>query len=112
MHEVIRYVKNHNLGFTIPYTITAKTPVRTRTSSSASTDGQGRSTRLTLIIEVTGEKKKDKEAKVDSPTPLGSGGEQPRALRPLGVRRDHRPLGRPNGDPGPPANRVGQDRAA
>jgi type III restriction enzyme len=62
MEEVVSYVKNHNLGFTIPYTFEGEernyTPdfiVRFKLSNEGI---------LNLIIEVTGEKKKDKEAKV------------------------------------------------
>jgi type III restriction enzyme len=64
MDEVICYAKNYNLGFTIPYTMNGEeknyTPdflVRVR---------DGRDKPLNLIIEVTGEKRKDKEAKVST----------------------------------------------
>lgn len=62
MNEVICYVKNQNLGFTIPYTIEGNERnyypdfiVRIKDSASDP---------LNLVIEVTGERKKDKEAKV------------------------------------------------
>ena len=94
MEEVVSYVKNHNLGFTIPYTISGeernyqpdfivrlKLPenknviARSDSNEAISKDEIPRSTRndrtgvfydkfLNLIIEVTGERKKDKEAKV------------------------------------------------
>ncbi len=61
MEEVISYVKNHNLGFTIPYTFNGEEKnyvpdfiIRLKLS-----DGEI----LNLIIEVTGQKKKEKEAK-------------------------------------------------
>jgi len=64
MDEVDSYVKNHNLGFTIPYAIKGEehqyTPdfiVRIKTDEN-DTDP------LNLIIEVTGERRKDKIAKV------------------------------------------------
>jgi type III restriction enzyme len=62
MHEVVAYVKNDRLGFTIPYTLNGEEHsyypdfiVRVRQPDGS--EGN-------LIIEVTGEKKKDKEAKV------------------------------------------------
>jgi len=64
MDEVVHYVKNHNLGFTIPYTLNGEERnyipdflVRVR---------DGSDDLLNLIIEVTGEKKKDKAAKVST----------------------------------------------
>jgi len=62
MEGIISYVKNQNLGFTIPYTFDGEEKnylpdfiVRLRLNDKDI---------LNLIIEVTGEKKKDKEAKV------------------------------------------------
>jgi type III restriction enzyme len=62
MDEVVCYVKNHNLSFTIPYSLDGEDRnyipdfiVRVR---------DGKDDLLNLIIEVTGEKKKDKAAKV------------------------------------------------
>ncbi len=62
MEEVACYVKNQGLGFRIPYTVGGQEKnyepdflVRVR-------DGKGEA--LTLIIEVTGDRKPDKEAKV------------------------------------------------
>lgn len=62
MEEVISYVKNQNLGFTIPYIFNGEEKnylpdfiVRLRLNKDQV---------LNLIVEVTGEKKKDKEAKV------------------------------------------------
>jgi type III restriction enzyme len=63
MDEVISYVKNQSLGFTIPYTLNGEEKqyipdfiARIRLG----VDGPP----LNLILEVTGQKKKDKEAKV------------------------------------------------
>lgn len=62
MDEVVHYVKNHNLGFLIPYTLNGEEHnyipdfichVRMRNGEM-----------LNLIIETSGEKKKDKAAKV------------------------------------------------
>jgi type III restriction enzyme len=64
MPEVVRYVKNHNLGFAIPYTLNGEEKTTFQTSSPASTTARIRSDLLNLIVEVTGEKKKDKAAKV------------------------------------------------
>ena len=80
MPEVFAYVKNQNLGFTIPYTLNGEEHnyypdfiVRIddgQTSSPSPRDkgaGQGRGAPdnlLNLVLECTGEKKKDKEAKV------------------------------------------------
>jgi type III restriction enzyme len=89
MEEVVSYAKNQNLGFTIPYTFNGEEKnylpdfivrlqlsdgVITRSESDKVISQAGiasplaRNDRqcciLNLIIEVTGEKKKDKEAKV------------------------------------------------
>ena len=104
MDEVIRYVKNHNLGFTIPYTINGEAEATTSpTSSSCIDDGHGRRrSACNLILEVTGEKKKDKGGQgCHGPQPLGSRRQQPRRFRPLGVHRNRRPLGRRKHDSRP-----------
>ena len=64
MGEVIRYVKNHNLGFTIPYTINGEEHQYHPDFIAVLDDGRGLLDPLNLIIEVTGEKKKEKAAKV------------------------------------------------
>jgi type III restriction enzyme len=64
MPEVIRYVKNHNLGFTIPYTLNGEEKYYIPDFIACIDDGHGKGNLLNLIIEVTGEKKKDKAAKV------------------------------------------------
>ena len=73
MPEVIRYVKNHNLSFTIPYTLNGEEKnyipdfiavIQLPSSSGRGSGGEGESNLLNLIVEVTGEKKKDKAAKV------------------------------------------------
>jgi len=64
MPEVIRYVKNHNLGFTIPYTLNGEERQYIPDFIACLDAGEGRLRPLQLILEVTGEKKKDKAAKV------------------------------------------------
>jgi type III restriction enzyme len=63
MPEVIRYVKNHNLSFTIPYTLNGEEKNYVPDFIACIEDGGGPTDLLNLIIEVTGEKKKDKAAK-------------------------------------------------
>lgn len=62
MAEVLHYVKNQGLGFTIPYTHNGEE--RTYLPDYIVRVRDGAEEPLNLIIEVTGEKKKDKEAKV------------------------------------------------
>lgn len=64
MPEVVRYVKNHNLGFTIPYTLNGEERNYIPDFVACIDDGRGPDDLLNLIVEVTGEKKKDKAAKV------------------------------------------------
>jgi type III restriction enzyme len=64
MPEVVRYVKNHNLGFVIPYTLDGDERAYHPDFLVDLNDGHGTTDLLHLIVEVTGERKKDKEAKV------------------------------------------------
>ena len=64
MPEVIRYVKNHNLSFTIPYTLNGEEKNYIPDFIACIEDGGKPDEFLNLIVEVTGEKKKDKAAKV------------------------------------------------
>jgi type III restriction enzyme len=64
MPEVLSYVKNQNLGFTIPYTMDSEEHNYTPDFIAKVDDGRGKENPLHLIIEVTGEKKKDKQIKV------------------------------------------------
>lgn len=66
MDEVLRYVKNHNLGFAIPYTINGEEHRYMPDFIAVVDDGHGANTPLNLIIEVSGEKRKDKAAKVST----------------------------------------------
>lgn len=65
MDEVVAYVKNHNVGFAIPYTLSGEERSYYPDFLVRIRDGKGVDPRdlLNLIVEVTGEKKKDKEAK-------------------------------------------------
>jgi type III restriction enzyme len=63
---VVRYVKNQNLGFTIPYTINGDEHQYTPDFIAVIDDGHGRDDLLNLIVEVSGEPKKDKAAKVST----------------------------------------------
>jgi type III restriction enzyme len=84
MDEVISYVKNTNLGFSIPYILNNEEKnyypdfiAKIKVSSppvgkgrglppNDSIGGEGETVELNLIIEVTGEHKKDKVAKVST----------------------------------------------
>jgi type III restriction enzyme len=62
MDEVVCYVKNHNLGFFIPYTFEGED--RNYMPDFIVRVKDDKEDLLNLLIEVTGEKKKDKAAKV------------------------------------------------
>ena len=64
MPEVVCYVKNHNLGFTIPYTLNGEERSYIPDFIACLDDGHGLDDCLNLIVEVSGEPKKDKAAKV------------------------------------------------
>ncbi len=64
MDEVVAYVKNQGLGFTIPYTINNQERQYTPDFIVRIDDGRGADDLLNLIIEVSGDPKKDKAAKV------------------------------------------------
>jgi len=63
MDEVISYAKNLNLGFTIPYTIDGEEHAYIPDYVVGFDDGHGPDDLLSLIIEVSGEARKDKAAK-------------------------------------------------
>jgi type III restriction enzyme len=62
MDEVIHYTKNHNVGFFIPYTLNGEQ--RNYIPDFIAHVDDGHEDYLILIIEVSGEAKKDKAAKV------------------------------------------------
>lgn len=64
MPEVIHYVKNQNLGFSIPYTLAGEERQYIPDFIVRVDDGHGREDLLNLIVEVSGEARKDKAAKV------------------------------------------------
>lgn len=66
MDEVIFYVKNQNLGFTVPYTFNGQEKKYYPDFLVRINDGNGKDNLLNLIIEVTGEEKKEKIAKVST----------------------------------------------
>jgi type III restriction enzyme len=66
MPEVVRYVKNAGLGFVIPYTVDGNERRYLPDFLLQVDDGRGADDLLQLIVEGTGEKDIDKEAKVDT----------------------------------------------
>jgi type III restriction enzyme len=66
MPEVLRYVKNQSLGFTIPYTLNGEEKQYYPDFIACVGDGRspGLQACLNLIVEVSGEARKDKAAKV------------------------------------------------
>jgi type III restriction enzyme len=66
MDEAIRYVKNQNLGFKIPYMLNGEEKNYIPDFIACIDDGNGAENLLNVILEVTGERKKDKEAKVST----------------------------------------------
>ncbi|MEW6263155.1 MAG: BPTD_3080 family restriction endonuclease [Thermodesulfobacteriota bacterium] len=66
MDEVICYVKNHNLGFTIPYTFNGEERNYYPDFIVRLDDGRGPEDLLNFILEVSGESKKDKQAKAST----------------------------------------------
>ncbi|HLO14499.1 MAG TPA: DEAD/DEAH box helicase family protein [Anaerolineales bacterium] len=66
MDEVIHYVKNFQLGFTIPYTLNGEEKSYFTDYLIHMDDGHGQEDYLNLILEVSGEARKDKAAKVET----------------------------------------------
>lgn len=64
MEEVRCYVKNHNLAFTIPYTLNGEEKGYVPDFVACLDDGHGDEDLLNLVVEVSGEQRKDKAAKV------------------------------------------------
>lgn len=65
MDEVRAYVKNHNLRFTIPYTMNGEQHQYIPDFIARMDDGNGDNL-LNLIVEVSGEAKKEKQQKVET----------------------------------------------
>ena len=66
MEEVHSYVKNHNIGFTIPFTFNGVEKSYYPDFVVRVDDGHGSADLLNLIVEVTGESKSEKAAKVET----------------------------------------------
>jgi type III restriction enzyme len=66
MDEVYSYAKNQNLGFTIPYILNGEEKLYFPDFIARMDDGRGQNDLLNLIIEVTGERKKEKVIKVEA----------------------------------------------
>ena len=64
MPEVFAYAKNHSLAFTIPYTLNGEEHDYHPDFIVRIDDGHGPADLLNLILECTGQKQKDKDAKV------------------------------------------------
>ena len=64
MNEVICYAKNQGIGFTIPYTINGEERSYLPDFLVRLNDGHGLEDPLNMIIEVSGERRRDKAAKV------------------------------------------------
>jgi type III restriction enzyme len=64
--KLFSYAKNHNLHFFIPYTINGEERKYIPDFIARMDDGRGKDDPLNLIIEVTGEKDREKEAKVST----------------------------------------------
>jgi type III restriction enzyme len=66
LDEVTHYVKNFQLGFTIPYTFNGEEKSYLPDYIIHIDDGHGREDLLNLVLEVSGEARKDKAAKVET----------------------------------------------
>ena len=66
MEELIHYVKNFQLGFTIPYTFNGEEKAYLPDYLIHIDDGHGPDDYLNLVLEVSGEARKDKAAKVET----------------------------------------------
>lgn len=66
LDEVTHYVKNFQLGFSIPYTFNGQEKSYLPDYILRVDDGHGKDDLLNLIIEVSGEARKDKAAKVET----------------------------------------------
>jgi len=66
MPEIVRFVKKQNLGFTIPYTVDSQQRNYIPDFIVVLRDREVPEDLLHLITEVTGEKKRDKESKVQT----------------------------------------------
>lgn len=65
MPEVVRYVKNERLGFTIPYTMGGQVHQYTPDFVVCIDDGRGPHDLLQLLVECSGKDKVDKQIKIE-----------------------------------------------
>ncbi len=66
MDEVVHYAKNFQLGFSIPYTFNGEEKAYLPDYLIRIDDGHSRDDLLNLVLEVSGEARKDKAAKVET----------------------------------------------
>ena len=66
MDEVMRYVKNEHLGFSIPYALHGSDRTYIPDFIACVDDGHGADDPLNLIVEVSGEAKKEKAIKAET----------------------------------------------
>lgn len=66
MDEALHYVKNFQLGFAIPYTLNGEEKSYFPDYIIRIDDGHGKDDLLNLVLEVSGEARKDKAAKVET----------------------------------------------
>lgn len=66
MDEVVCYVKNHKLGFIIPYTMNGEEKNYFPDFIAHVDDGHEKENMLNLIVEVSGEQRPDKATKVST----------------------------------------------
>ena len=88
--QVRAYVKNHNMGFEVPYHIGSESHRYVPDFIVLIDDGHGEDDPLHLVVEIKGRKLEDaKEKKATMDTYWVPGGQQPGHVRPLGVRGVH-----------------------
>ena len=101
MPEVVRYVKNHNLGFTIPYTLNGEEHQYIPDFIAVLDDGAraGRPAEPDRRGDRRSEEGQGRQGRHRAHA-VGAGGQQPRRLRPLGLHGDQRSVGCGEHDPG------------
>lgn len=66
MDEAVHYVKNQSLGFTLPYSVNGEDYQYNPDFIARTDDGRGQEDQYNRIIEVTGERKLEKDSKVST----------------------------------------------
>ena len=110
-HPRVRaYVKNHNLGFEVPYRYGSETRKYLPDFIVLVDDGHGADDLLHLVVEIKGYRREDaKEKKSTMDTYWVPGVNHLGTLRPLGIRRVHRRLSDRGRLQGQGRKRVQQD---